>query len=186
MKYLLIITGILWTGFVFAQAKNCDSIVWSKERKLSWVDFRAVPDTNTKDTAQSFIRLYKKWSLRGDTLTITILNYFKPCMAWSRSKNADTLLIHEQGHFDISEYFRRSMIKRLSEQNFKRQTYKMEMQAIYTDIEKQQQEFIALYELKTGYSKNREIQVEWTNKIQALIESLAVFDTTKIVKIITE
>ncbi len=182
MKQLLLLVGFFCSTFSFAQTSNCDSISWTKDRKLSWADFKAAPDTSIKDTAQSYIRLHKKWSLRGDTLTITIANYFKPCLAWTKSKNADTLLMHEQGHFDISEYFRRLMVKRLSEQNFKRESFKNEMAAINQDIEAQQKAFIALYELLTDHSKNREMQIEWSNKIQSLIESLKEFDQARLIK----
>ncbi|MEP7164590.1 MAG: hypothetical protein ABI741_07845 [Ferruginibacter sp.] len=186
MKHLLTLIGILWTSCLFAQTGNCDSIIWSKDRKLSWSDFKAKPDTALKDTAQSFIRLHKKWSLRGDTVTINVSSYFRPCLAWTKTKNADTLLMHEQGHFDISEYFRRLSIKRFSEQNFTRPNLKREIEAINLDIESQQKQLIDLYEVKTGNSRNRAVQVEWTNKILSLIDSLKEFDQPKITKLLTE
>ena len=182
MKQLFTLIALFWATFIYAQAGNCDSIPWTKERKLSWTDFKATPDTSSKDTAQSFIRLHKKWSLRGDTVSIIVSNYFKPCFAWSKSKISDTLLIHEQGHFDISEYFRRLLIKRFSEQNFKRSTLKAEIDNIFLDIENQQQQFLALYESKTDFSRNKTIQVEWANKIKILLDSLKEFDQQKITK----
>jgi len=182
MKQTLTLIGLFWATFVFAQANNCDSIPWTKERKLFWNDFQATPDLTTKDTAQSFSRLYKKWSLRGDTLSIIVSCYFKPCLSWSKSKYSDTLLMHEQGHFDISEYFRRLSIKRFSEQNFKRQNIKSEIESINLDIDSQLKQFVALYESKTDFSRNKAMQVEWTNKILSLIDSLREFDQPKIVK----
>jgi hypothetical protein len=101
MKQYLTLIGLFWASFLFAQDNNCDSISWTKERKLSWADFKASPDTSTKDVAMSAIRLHKKWKLAGDTITIMISNYFRPCYAWSKSKDSDTLLMHEQGHFNI-------------------------------------------------------------------------------------
>ena len=182
MKQLLTLIGFFCTTFVFAQANNCDSIPWAKERKLSWNDFKAKPDTSSKDTVQSFIRLYRKWSLRGDSLSIFISGYFKPCLAWSKTKNADTLLIHEQGHFDISEYFKRLSVKRFSEQNFKRANLKTEIENINRDIEVQQKQFIALYESETDFSRNKTKQIEWTNKILDLLDSMKEFDKAVIVK----
>ena len=186
MKQVLTFIAFLYSTFLFAQTGNCDSIPWSKERKLSWADFKATPDTGSKDTAQSYIRLHKKWSLRADTLTITVAGYFKPCFAWTKSKNADTLLMHEQGHFDISEYFRRLMVKRFSEQNFKRESFKKEIEAINLDIQTQQTAFVALYESKTDHSKNRAQQIEWTNKIRSLVESLKEFDQFKLIKLLDQ
>src|SRR5207249_3209014 len=98
MKLFLTIFGLFGATLVFGQnTGGCDSILWTKERKLSWNDFKAPPDTTTEDVSLSSIRLYYRWKLSGDTLIIIVSNWFRPCFAWSKVKNSDSLLIHEQG-----------------------------------------------------------------------------------------
>ncbi|MEO6490101.1 MAG: hypothetical protein ABIO04_09200 [Ferruginibacter sp.] len=186
MKHLFTLIGLFVSGCLFAQGNNCDSIAWAKDRKLMWTDFRATPDTSIKDVALSAIRLQKKWKLVGDTVSINIYSYFRPCYAWSKSKDSDTLLMHEQGHFNISEYFRRMMIKKLSEQNFKRRNLANDIQTIYLDINSQLKMFSELYDAKTDFSRNRGAQIEWTGKIMSMIDSLEAFADINIRKFVTE
>ena len=56
------------------------------------------------------------------------------------------------------------------------------MASINQDIEAQQKAFIALYELLTDHSKNKEMQIEWSKKILSLIESLKEFDQARLIK----
>jgi hypothetical protein len=74
----------------------------------------------------------------------------------------------------------------ISEQNFKRKSLSGEIQAIYLDIIAQQRVYNELYDTKTGSGKNWEAQVEWTNKILSLLDTVAEFDKIKITKAITE
>lgn len=182
MRYVLTLICFFTATMLFAQKTNCDSISWSKERKLSWDDFKADADTTTDYVTQSSIRLYYKWKLLADTLTISVANYFRPCFAWSKVKGADSLLVHEQGHFTISEYFRRLFIKRLSEQNFKRKNLQSEIQKIYRAISDEQKLLVDQYEARTDFGRIKSRQSEWNEKIANMLDSLIEFDKVEITK----
>src|SRR5262245_36804038 len=118
MKLAITLMLLFHATFLLSQGNNCDSIHWTKSAKLSWSDFKAVPDTTVDAGATSSLGIAYILKRTNDSVSIKTVCYFKPCLSWCKFKNSDTLLIHEQGHFNIAEYFRRLFIKRVFEYRF--------------------------------------------------------------------
>ena len=91
--------------------------------------------------------------------------YFYPNESWYRPKlcNENTLA-HEQLHFDITEIFARKMRDKLQRTSFS-DDVKAEVRKIYNDILKELQEYQERYDWETNFSRNREKQAEWNQKI---------------------
>src|SRR6187431_1107599 len=107
MKILLIaLLLFVFSAGASAQLQN-DTIYWSPCYKLKWDDFKGKPDTPSKYGAVSNPVVKYYLSANEDSFTIRVICFFIKSKSWSIFKNSDTLLIHEQGHFDISELFAR-------------------------------------------------------------------------------
>lgn len=93
----------------FIVSKSDDQkIVWNENRKLNWDDFKGKP-TSSNDriaamTSTEFI-VQTKTNSRNRKVEVLIENIFVCNESWVRNdkKNAEGLLEHEQGHFDINE-----------------------------------------------------------------------------------
>ena len=71
-------------------------------------------------------------------------------------------------HFDISELYARKMRKRLEATHFSRNV-KAEVKAIYREILKELSDFQSTYDEETNFSRNREQQLRWNQKIKEVL-----------------
>jgi len=165
---------------VLAQNKQCDSIVWKADRKLTWNDFRGEPILSTAIAAKTQYSFSRTWNTRGFTLTTSMICYFSPCLSWSKNKNSENLLAHEQGHFDIAEYFRRLYYKRISEAYYSPPTLQSTMENIYRNILHDSERMQRAYDNETTHSLKKEQQQQWLIKIAGLLDSVRQYDKTEI------
>ena len=107
-RSLLIFLSILFL-IITNDIKAQSIIPWSKETKLKWSDFKAVPNTDVLAYAQTS---YKIEILPSDVLVdendkiqnyevLTVVANFYTNHSWV-FKKSDYLLTHEQLHFDIA------------------------------------------------------------------------------------
>lgn len=100
-----------------------DVIIWSKETFLKWSDFQAESNPATFEDSHSVIKYRSTWTISSEKINEQILFLienirlsveFFPHLSWVRiSQNTDSLLNHEQGHFDLAEMMRREYIEKL-------------------------------------------------------------------------
>ena len=98
-----------------------DLVVWSKDRLLSWSDFKAESNPAIFENSHSYIRYHCTWTVNSEKIGRQIWFYieklqihvhFHTLLSWIReSEISDSLLSHEQGHFDLSETLRQEYIK---------------------------------------------------------------------------
>lgn len=91
-------------------------IIWKKTRVLKWNDFKKKPDLKSKASASSAIGFESKPLIEhiktGNRFKFKIRDMqlnavFIPDLSWVMKniskKNSESLLKHEQGHFDLAE-----------------------------------------------------------------------------------
>ena len=61
-----------------AQSSECDSIVWSQNRKLVWEDFRGKPIDAARAAARSNYNFLHKWNVDKGMLTAGVVCIFSP------------------------------------------------------------------------------------------------------------
>jgi len=144
-----------------------DTIYWRSDSKLRWEDFQGIPDSNSKYSAVSNPVIKYKLSANEDTFNIKVLCFFVKTKSWSKFKNSDTLLLHEQGHFDIAELFARKLRKAFSEYKFNYQTIGVDVEKIFAHSKMERTKMDLLYDKETNYSKNRKQQLLWNKRIKA-------------------
>mgnify|MGYP001569147459 CR=1 FL=1 len=93
-------------------------IPWSNEYRLNWSDFKAESNPAKFEDSHSVIKYGFTWIVNSeklnDVIVFSIDNIqlsveFQPLLSWVRSSEANnTLLKHEQGHFDLAEMIKRN------------------------------------------------------------------------------
>ena len=97
--------------------------------------------------------------------------YFYPTESWYNPLLADdSVLAHEQLHFDITELFTRIMKKRLELISFS-DNVKTEIQEIYLEILKDLADFQEKYDWETNFSRNKEAQLRWNKEIEMALQN---------------
>lgn len=181
MKYVF--TCLLLLGCLLAQAQtsSCDSIIWKANRKLTWADFKGTPAPNDRVSARTRSNFVREWSAKDATLKTTMICFFSPCLSWSRNKTSERLLRHEQGHFDITEYYKRIYYKRIAEANYTPETLPDILKAAYQSITQECGAMQEAYDLETNHSLIAARQTEWEQKITYLLNTVKDFDKEELV-----
>jgi len=164
---------ILLLGF-FGQAQEIEEgVPWEKDFRLTWADFKGkVPpgEPTAATTASGISYSYSANLLHHEVhLDFEVNAFFYPKESWYKPDlcNENTLA-HEQLHFDITEVFARKMREKLRRTSFS-DDVKAEVRKIYADILEELQKYQERYDWETNFSRNREKQLEWNQKIaQAL------------------
>ena len=152
-----------------------DTLYYSKDRKLTWTDFKLAGNTSDSLDAKSFLGIgyYVLPSVNEGHLQLNVVVncFFIPGKSWVRpgASNND-LLGHEQLHFDIaylvSKKFRDAVLSyKLSRDNFKEEIeqLKNESAAEYEQLQTQ-------YDKETNHGKKREQQKAWKGKIESAVQ----------------
>ncbi|HSP39953.1 MAG TPA: hypothetical protein VLN46_00870, partial [Gillisia sp.] len=110
-------------GLTFSAFSQYDpgKIFWEQDG-LTWEDFKALPNEESKFDANTNAGLSFSWGVKntnGDIeLTYEVTSYFNPKLSWVKiDSDNDYLLKHEQLHFDITELHARKLRKKLAEVN---------------------------------------------------------------------
>lgn len=181
MKYALTCLLLLGGILVQAQTSNCDSIVWKADRKLTWNDFKGTPNPTDPVAARTRSNFVREWSAQDATLKTTMICFFSPCLSWTRNKASEKLLRHEQGHFDITEYYKRIYYKRVAEAKYRPSNLPRILKNTYESITKECGIMQEAYDKETNHSLNADKQAEWDQKIAYLLNTVKDFDKEELI-----
>lgn len=145
-----------------------ETLLWQPKLKLNWSNFKGKPTNNRAAavTASGLTYDFSTLSKNGVLqVEYTISSYFYPNKSWYRPEVCDSIILsHEQLHFDITELYARKLRKQLDKKKFTSNA-KNEVRTIYKQINFELNEYQNLYDAETDFSRNREKQLEWKNKI---------------------
>lgn len=165
----LILSFLLFSNIIFCQ-QNQDIIVW-KADILEWKHFQNLTQDKNISHAKSNINISSRWKVVNLKLSAIILTEFSKSKSWLKGKETKDLLKHEQGHFDIIEYYSRLFRKELATCRFESlKNLKDDMSALnkkYVVLSKEMQE---LYDIETNHSLIKEQQNIWDLKIDKLLQ----------------
>lgn len=163
-------------GFIHSYGQRCDSIEWSKRHDLKWKYFKGKPDKKIKATALSEPHIFFEYTTIANTAKFRFSCNFSTCHSWLKGKGTDNLLQHEQTHFDISEYYKRVLVKEIIDNKYSNKDLAVRVNEISKQILKIRKETDELYDGETNHSINEEQQKEWTKKIRKLIKKMDDYD----------
>ena len=147
------------------------TIAWSEDRRLTWSDYEAQPNPNSDAAALTTTYLGIQYSFSRDGFSYNIECSFARKSSWGRHKTAH-ILGHEQGHFDLAEYFARKLNKKMKNYKFNKTTYEKDLKKIYNDIIEEKEDVQNQYDRETNHSINKEKQAEWLEKIEEMLDDL--------------
>ena len=170
-----LIAAALLLLFLSAASAKEEKISWTEDRKLTWADFKAVPNgpadyVASTNSGVSFAYSYRERNGVGE-IEYTVLGNFYPDLSWYRpTKVSDYILAHEQMHFDISELFARKLRKELSviprDKNFKNNA-----EVIYEQNELDRRKMQSQYDLDTDHSNNKVEEYRWRDLVARQLEA---------------
>ena len=170
LKYFLIL--LLFPSVLFSQSSNEEVLEWDASRKLSWADYKAMPNPDSDAAASTTTYLGINYNITSRSFSYKIYSRFSKTRSWGLHKTA-YILSHEQGHFDIAEIFARKLHKKMSEYEFNKKTYNKDLEKIYRDVTKEKEDTQNQYDKETNHSINKTEQLLWLKKIAAMLEEYA-------------
>lgn len=173
LKYTLPLLLIV-SSTVFAQNSDEELLDWSASRKLTWADYKSLPEPESDAAASTTTYLAISYDINNRGFRYKIESRFSKTRSWGLHKTA-YILSHEQGHFDIAEIFARKLNKKMSEYKFDKRTYGKDLDKIYDEVTKEKTAFQNKYDRQTKHSINKEEQAKWLLLIATLLEEYAAY-----------
>jgi hypothetical protein len=160
-----------------------EKIQWLADRPLTWADFKGDKDSIIYGQEEASVRSRVELltMVTGDKIVFLVRCFFDPETSWTITSDS-SLLVHEQMHFNLAEYYARVLRKKLSEtEYFRSDSLKVKVTKMYQEVfdisyNKQQK-----YDYETKHSKSEIDQLRWNAYINSLLISLEAYSNPEII-----
>ncbi len=180
-RFIILIVSVINFSFAYFQ-KTENKIYWNANRLLTWDDFIEKAQTDGKNEAISSTGVSFSAKIENTKLEIDIICYFDKKKSWVKINSKDENgLIHEQGHFNISEIFARKFRKTIIESKFKTKTLNNKLKNMADENMNELNKYQDLYDKETDHYRNDVKQIEWNSKIAKELKDLENYNESHIV-----
>lgn len=198
MKYL-ILSGLLSLGIIgsvqltnsnldsefteIQQEEKNDTIHWSSTRKLTWDDFKGEIDIKSNYKALTYTTIVvKPLLLKEQIVEYKITCVFETELSWSKSKNSNNLLKHEQLHFDIAELTTRKLRENCHNIDFLNlEDVKQSVREFFYESKNDRTLINSMYDEETEHGTIADKQKEWEIKIAKELKVLEEYSSPRVV-----
>jgi hypothetical protein len=142
-----------------------DLIEWNEYYSLTWEDFQGTPDKQAIGDAGTAVQIKAKPFYVKDQVQYDVEALFNRKKSWSRGKS-ESLLQHEQLHFDIAELYARKIRKKINDMEEKGVNDIREYNAAIRDLLEQSNEADQRYDLETLHGALSKKQAVWETKVK--------------------
>ncbi|HYD90206.1 MAG TPA: DUF922 domain-containing protein [Flavobacterium sp.] len=149
---------------IFNNSFSQDTINWRPDYKLTWKNFQGTPDSSSEFAAVTYAAITYSLDNTGYSFSTRVNCFFDKKNSWVKFKS-DTLLLHEQGHFNIAEIFARKLRKAFSNYKYNSSTIKQDLRILFQQINIERSQMDSLYDQQTNFSGNTKMQEHWNKKI---------------------
>ncbi|QHI38833.1 hypothetical protein IMCC3317_42330 [Kordia antarctica] len=156
---------------VFLFVQDEESIAWTQNQKLHWGNFEGEPKPNTGAVAITASGITYGFSSKtfsdSDKIEYTtdVEAQFYPDRSWYLKERVnDTILKHEQLHFDITELHARKLRKRIKNVKTTKNIQQV-ISKIYDEVSAELNKMQNDYDKGSEHSINYEGQVKWQKLI---------------------
>lgn len=175
MRFLISAFAIL----LFASAIQAQTISINGDnsrRILRWEDFTGTPDGSANLDAYTYWNIYYNWDafpFKGDTAKINVLVKFELGKnSWRKQEKVnDSLLEHEQGHFNIGLLCAIAFQKRINATILFRNNYQSRIKEIFNEELEKYRQMEELYDKETNHYFNRVQQKKWDQLLKKELEN---------------
>jgi hypothetical protein len=161
--------------FVCERAISQDTIVWDSATMLTWGDFLGKVDSSSPYSASTVSGIVYKFRLSSEGYSDSITAVFYRSESWVSVQKDAAALVHEQGHFDITEIYARTLRKRLREFVPGRGSLGKQLKQLYDAVEVERVATETLYDTETEHSADRKQQANWNERIREELKALEEF-----------
>jgi hypothetical protein len=177
MKYLLVIIVFLFSfiGILFQ-----NEVKWTPNEKLKWSDFKKKLSTGANELALLDGGIKSDFEQKKDSTVSVVIYAFYDKNLSSKSEDINALtergLKHEQGHFDIWEWYARVLRKKLIDTTlikFNQTT------AIFNLIYKEANNVEDRYDKETNHSNDTTAQRKWEALIKQKLDEYSGYSNTE-------
>ena len=142
---------------------------WTAHKKLSWNDFRGAVNAATAESAAATdcgIGFKASAKVPGRKPEIIVYNTFYATKSWVREDaRLPSILVHEQGHFDLCEIYTRKLRNRMNKFDYAVADIKAALMNIYSEISQEYESRQQAYEQETTHGVNIPQQKNWSEII---------------------
>ncbi len=134
MRPLIIAVVLIFLSlFSFSQTHNSDTIHWTNNYHLQYNDFKGIPDSTSKDLANSYIKISYDYKVFNGKVAYTTSCYFLKNLSWTKY-DMQALLDHEQTHFNISKLYSLKLFDTLQTYATASPDLENKLQKVYANI----------------------------------------------------
>ena len=156
-----------------------EMLVWSADRPLTWVDFKARSMATERLQALTSCNIDVQVACKDFVFSSTVKTVFLPQDSWVQNagKASVTLLRHEQLHFDLTEVHARLLRQKLSTVKLDCQHLNPAFNTLTKNYFSAWQREEGRYDQETNHGLNAEKQKFWETQVRqrlALLEAFAV------------
>ncbi len=158
------------------------SLIYWDDRPLTWKDFKGKTPKNTEYVAMTHSAIDMLYGGENNNLRFIIETVFYPKSSWQKKKLVnDHILKHEQGHFDLTEYYSRLLRKDIAAIEFKKvSTIDAQVTKLFNKYSNQAEKMQDKYDKETNHSIDKEEQAKWNEKIAGFLEETKEYTETVI------
>jgi hypothetical protein len=161
--------------YLFCQDSTDRIKVWGKQTELEYKDFRGTIDEDSPYSAISYVGFNYEYSNN----VVNAFCYFDCGKSWIKGTDS-FLLVHEQGHFNLSEVYVRRLKRMIESHDFKRNSIEFELDSLYNANFAEFMKTNELYEHETNYSNNHTMQHQWNITISKWLSDLEEYSSHRI------
>lgn len=158
-----------------------DTIFWKENYKLKWTDFKGIPGNSQFMAQSNCVFKYKaEPQVKNGIMNLHVeLNAcFEKRSSWVKEgQQGDTLLAHEQLHFDICELNIRSLKKRIVNASLNPLEFDSQINVIFNEVWNEYQVQQQNYDDETGHGIFSDKQQKWQKEIKIKLENSTLPDT---------
>lgn len=176
MNKILVLLAI----FCFSFLPKQEAINWQNGSELNWKSFKAKAPKSSSYKALSAVGISAGMSLENGNLELTVQSYFEPKESWTKEKESEYLLNHEQMHFNISEIHARRLRKEYLNADWTLKNFKTNFSKLLKQQLAEENKMQEAYDSETNHSIVNEEQARWDKFVKKELKSLEKYSNSKI------
>mgnify|MGYP001592442583 CR=1 FL=1 len=177
MKNYFILLSIFFLSFLPKQ----EAINWQNGSELNWKSFKAKAPRSSSYRALSAVGISAGMSLENNILELTVQSFFEPKESWTKEKESEYLLNHEQMHFNISEIHARRLRKEYLNADWTLKNFNSNFSKMLKKQLAEENKMQKAYDSETNHSIVKEEQTRWDRFIKKELKELNRYGSNRVV-----